>query len=185
MNDSKYIQHWNYFCSITKQLESTIDYIDHGTNYEGEEEFNLIHANVYSNAFKQIILLAGAEFEVITRNLCDNPDKEERNIVEISQSIFKKYPKLIETEVITMFWVGHPLKEWSVVQTPKGDKSVMGIDWWDVYNDLKHHKEDSFQNATLKNAVFSVAALYIIHLYLMNKQFEGLGYISPCPLPEP
>ena len=181
MNENKYIQHWNYFCSITKQLESTIDYVYPGISTDNEEEIKLIHGDVYSNAFKQIILLASAEFEVLARNLCGTLDKSERNIVEISQSILEKYPKLIETEVITMFWVGRPLKDWSVNLNSKNDKKVFGIDWWDAYIDMKHDKTDSFKKATLKNAVFSVASLFIIHLYLMNNQLEGLGLLNAYP----
>ena len=65
MEQIELIQHWNYFCSLAERLDDTKHYIDHGLQeHDGIRE--LVHGKVYSDIFKQIIVLA--EFEEYTTN---------------------------------------------------------------------------------------------------------------------
>ena len=63
------------------------------------------------------------------------------------------------------------MNDWSV----DADNRVIGLDWWRAYNSLKHNEVDSYKNATLENAVLSLASLYIVDLYLM---YELCGSLS-------
>ena len=56
MEQIELIQHWNYFCSLAERLDDTKHYIYHGLQeHNGKRE--LVHGKVYSDVFKQIIVL--------------------------------------------------------------------------------------------------------------------------------
>jgi len=187
MEHNEFVQHWNYFCSLASKLEETKDYIYHGIKEDKTNEFDLIHSGVYSDVFKQIILLAASEFEIMSKHLCNTVQKvsSKANIVKISDVILKYYPRIIETEVITLFWVDKPLFNWSIDRTKSKDNEteskVNGLEWWFAYNNIKHNNEDSYKEATLKNAVLSLAALYIVDLYCMYLQFNDLYILHEYP----
>lgn len=66
MEQIELIQHWNYFCSLAERLDDTKHYIDHGLQeHDGIRE--LVHGKVYSDIFKQIIVLAASEFEIMSK----------------------------------------------------------------------------------------------------------------------
>ncbi len=178
MNNEEFILHWNYFCSLAIRLEETKNYVHHGI--VDNDGFKLIHADVCSDAFKQIIILAASEFENVARIICKSFGKTTRSIEGISRLILGEFPRIVETEVITLFWQGKPLYGWRIVEDDK-KKKVHGIEWWNAYNSLKHNKENSYKQATLNNAVFSLAALYILDLYLMQLQFNNLRLLQKNP----
>ena len=69
MEQIELIQHWNYFCSLAERLDDTKHYIDHGLQeHNGKRE--LVHGKVYSDVFKQIIVLSASEFEIMSKALC-------------------------------------------------------------------------------------------------------------------
>lgn len=177
MKSNEFVQHWNYFCSLAEMLEKTKEFVHHGTKETEDRDICLIHADVYSDVFKQIILLAASEFEVVTKKICGFLGETPKYIAGISRTILSKYPRIVETEIITLFWQGRPLSEWSV-----GDKgAVKGIEWWNAYNAIKHNKSDSYKKATLSNAVMSLSALYVIDLYLMFLQCGNLYILHDYP----
>lgn len=169
MTEEKLIQHWNYFCSLAEMLKDTEEYVYHGERETNTNTINLIHKDVYSDRFKQIIILAASEFENITKSICEIKGHKVKDIKEITTQILVMFPRIIETEVITLFWEGMPLIDWSYNES---EDRVEGIEWWSAYNALKHFKKDSYEKATLQNAVLSVASLYVSNLYL-NKIIKG------------
>ena len=182
MERDEYLAHWNYFCSLARMLDETKDYVYHGIIQVYNNEFALLNHNVYSDAFKRIIQLSAAEFELITRTICKMEGESPRDIVDISSIILEKYPRIVETEVSTMFWTSTPLKKWTVDKTREG-KKVEGLDWWDAYGAIKHNEPGSYTLATLDNALLSTAALYIMNMYLMYLITGHLYYLHSDPPP--
>lgn len=175
MEKTELIQHWNYFCSLAERLDDTKHYIDHGL-VEGEDGLTLVHGDVYSDYFKQIIVLASSEFEVMGRALCELKGHKVGNIVGISESILGDFPQIGIFEVSTPFWVNTPLLEWQV-----NDGQVKGLPWWKAYNSLKHGHKDGYKQATLENAIISLETLYIVDLYLMYLLFGDMSIASTYP----
>ena len=171
MEQTELVQHWNYFCSLAAELEATQDFVYHGLDIDNAGQPFMIHGSVYSDRFKQIIILAASEFEIMSKSLCKIYGKAAKNIVDISHIILQHSPMITQTEIITAFYSGMPLKEWHV---DIGNK-VIGLDWWNAYNSLKHNEVDSYKKATLENAILSLASLYILDLYLM---YEVCGDLS-------
>lgn len=71
-----------------------------------------------------------------------------------------------------------PLYNWSII-TEKN--KLAGLSWWQDYNKLKHQGFKNFYKATLDNAIESLAALYILELYLMKKELGKLKIATDTP----
>ena len=154
MEQIELIQHWNYFCSLAERLDDTKHYIDHGLQeHDGIRE--LVHEKVYSDIFKQIIVLAASEFEIMSKALCS---------------------------ASTPFWINTPLHDWKTTRIDNGKNvKVEGLDWWFAYNSIKHDEKESIKNATFENAVLALASLYIIEIYLMKELFGNMSIIYTYP----
>ncbi len=179
MDRDEFIRHWNYFCSIAKRLEETSEYVYHGS--DGED---LIHEKVYSDSFKQILLLAGAEFEIMSKNLCvllGCNSKHIKNIRDISINILEKCPKIIKTKIYTKYWGNEPLDKWCI--NSGKENQVEGLEWWKAYNDVKHDINNSYKQCTLGNAMSAVCSLLVIDLYVMKKASGSLELAREFPAP--
>lgn len=181
MEQIEFIQHWNYFCSLAERLDDTKHYIDHGLQeHDGIRE--LVHGKVYSDIFKQIIVLAASEFEIMSKALCSAKGVKTKRIGDISETILGVFPKIIDFEVSTPFWINTPLHDWKTTRIDNGKNvKVEGLDWWFAYNSIKHDEKESIKNATLENAVLALASLYIIEIYLMKELFGNMSIIYTYP----
>ena len=177
MEQIELIQHWNYFCSLAERLDDTKHYIDHGLQeHDGIRE--LVHEKVYSDIFKQIIVLAASEFEIMSKALCSAKGVKTKRIGDISETILGVFPKIIDFEVSTPFWINTPLHDWKTTRIDNGKNvKVEGLDWWFAYNSIKHDEKESIKNATFENAVLALASLYIIEIYLMKELFGNIPVI--------
>ncbi len=181
MEKIEFIQHWNYYCSLAERLDDTKHYLDHGLK-EHNGVIALAHGKVYSDIFKQIIVLAASEFEIMSKALCNTLGVTAKKIGDISETILGSFPNIIDFEVSTPFWINTPLHDWrtSYVNGGKNIK-VDGLDWWFAYNSIKHDGKESIQKATLENAIMAMESLYIIELYMMKKLFDNMDMAYTYP----
>lgn len=140
----------NYFDCLVNDLENTARFAEP----MGQED-------VYSFEYYKIISLSCAEVETILKLICKEIDREKnpKNIKDYSKIVLGKYPKIIETEVSVsrISDTIKPFADWTV------DKCTF---WWDQHQDIKHSRHICFQKATYKNALYSLAGLYVLLLYL-------------------
>jgi hypothetical protein len=62
-----------------------------------------------------------------------------------------------------------PFKEWAAGSRPL---------WWEAFTGLKHDRMKNFREAKLKNAIYSLAAVFIILTLRHETEFK-LGAVSP------
>lgn len=181
MEQIELIQHWNYFCSLAERLDDTKHYIYHGLQkHNGKRE--LVHGKVYSDVFKQIIVLSSSEFEIMSKALCHKKGVKTKKIGDISETILGTFPKIIEFEVSTPFWINTPLQDWKTKRIDGGKNiKVEGLDWWFAYNSIKHDEVGSITDATLENAIIALSSMYIIELYLMKEVFGNMSIVYTYP----
>lgn len=189
MTYDELIIHWNHLCSLAGRLENTEKYVYHGLKemdtYPGKALME--HGKVYSDEFREIILLASSEFEVIgkiiSKKLGCKPGKNEKEDIRfISKSILSKYPKIVETMVYTKYAFHMPLADWKIKQV-SGGVQVQGLEWWLAYTNLKHNEAESFKEASLENAINAVLSLYVLDLYLMKIVANSLNIANDYPAP--
>lgn len=173
MTKSEIISYWRYFCALSDQLVKTTQYVDHSTDSEG----NTINGSTYSYEFFKILMLASSEFEVVGKSLCKEAGVKLRNnanIVKLTETILNYYPNIINTEVITNYKTIYPLKNWTTGKNEKGDDIVIGIPWWDAYNNTKHHRFEQFKDANLDNCIAALSSLMVLELYLSQVALGSL-----------
>ncbi len=174
----EYMVHWEYLVSLTEMLERTKYYVHQGL-YRGK----LAQGDVYSDAFKQIILLASAEFESVGKILCRVLGKKPRTIAGVTRAILENYPKIVEARVYTSYYFLNPLEGWTVIESKKDEKpQVGGLEWWSAYNSIKHERKDAYLKCTLNNATLAVGALYVLNLYLQKRTSANLQIARDNPV---
>lgn len=128
------------------------------------------------------IVLAASEFEIMSKALCSAKGVKTKRIGDISETILGVFPKIIDFEVSTPFWINTPLHDWKTTRIDNGKNvKVEGLDWWFAYNSIKHDEKESIKNATFENAVLALASLYIIEIYLMKELFGNMSIIYTYP----
>ena len=118
----------------------------------------------------------------MSKALCDARGVKPEKIGDISETILQLFPKIIDFEVSTPFWINTPLQEWKISRANGGKNiKVDGLDWWFAYNSIKHNEKESIKSATLENAIIALASLYIIEIYRMKELFGNMSIVYTYP----
>jgi len=158
--------HWNYLLAIEDDLERVSRYV----------EFDEKNFSCFSIEISKILMTSSAEVDVVCKQLCKklNPQSSAENINPYRDEIKVAYPVIPEFGVLLPRF-GLTLNPW-VNWKKKG-----GVpDWWTASNKIKHRRDSEFHRGNLKNAINSVAGLFIMLLYLYKDKAE-LGELIPSP----
>ena len=152
MNQTDITNYINYFKCLENDLLNTARYAEPiGQN------------DVYSFEYYKIIMLACSEVETIFKLICKkiNSHSNPKKITDYAEIVLEKYPLIIDTEVNVsrVCETIKPFADWSA------DKCMF---WWDEHQDIKHNRHTDFRKATYKNAMYSLAGLYVLLLYLLK-----------------
>ena len=147
--------HWNYFLSIEEDLQKLSRYVD----------FSCQNENTFSIEIARILMASTAEIDVVLKQLCSTVD-ENSNASNINQ-----YHKIITSSLPSFryFKVLVPIESLELTPWSSWEQGTPP-EWWSANNNVKHHRHNHFDKATLKNCLNSVAGLYISVLYLYKKQ---------------
>jgi hypothetical protein len=148
---------WNYFLAIEKNLENITRYV----------EFCDDNLAIYSIEFSHLLLSSSSEVDVIMKQLCQllDPSSNCNNINQYRAVISAHCPEFINEEiVIERYGMSFkPWINWSNDENPY---------WWRSYNNVKHQRNNFFNEANLQNTVNSIGGLLIAVLYLYKLQFS-------------
>jgi len=112
-------------------------------------------------------MAASAEIDTLAKELCKliDPNANARNIVQYATCIQSKYQNITSVSLaLPRYGIkSQPWKDWSNTQSPN---------WWQSYNSIKHDRVNNFQEASLKNAIDTLAGLLSITLYY-HKEKDG------------
>ncbi|MFA5669801.1 MAG: hypothetical protein WC967_11195 [Balneolaceae bacterium] len=153
----KNLVHWNYFLAIEQDLAQVSRFI----------EFNENNFKCYSIELAHLLLASTSEVDVVLKALCnlfDNEMKHE-NINDYRKTIVKYLPHFHE-EFCMLNRYSLKLNPWS-----SWDKNSSPL-WWKANNNVKHHRDEKFNEANLKNTLNSIAGLHVCVLYYYKKLFE-------------
>jgi hypothetical protein len=150
--------HWNYFLAIEKDLENLSRYI----------EFSNANLGTYSIELTHILLSASSEVDVIMKQLCLLIDstKTTNNINEYRDIIQRHLPEFINEEIcIDRYGLSYrPWDNWNGTQNPN---------WWRSYNNVKHQRNNHFNEANLQNTINAVGALLLVVVYYYKYAFSN------------
>ena len=139
---------WEYYLIIEEDLANTARFVE-----PAEQE------NVYSFEFQKIIILACTEFEKVIKKLAkETCNTTPGNMCEYKDFFMSNYPKIVDA-VVRVSRLGREIKPFENWNNHK-------LSWWDAYTQLKHGSDNGIKNATCINAIYAMAALYILIFYL-------------------
>src|SRR5712692_9245732 len=146
---TKTASHWNYFLAIERDLDVLSRYV----------EFHRDNFKCYSLEIARILLAAGAEADVVCKQLYQPGGSKSDGIDTHRQHITKLFPSL-PTFGVQIPQFGMTLRPW------ENWKSAKVPDWWAAYNKIKHQRDTHFHQANLHNALNALAVLFVVVLYL-------------------
>ena len=140
---------WFYYLSLEADMEKTEDYVE-----------PYLQEKVYSFEFYKIILLSCCEIESIFKILYKElKGKEAGDIGKYKEAVLGRFPHIVEARVIVPRWRAKNIRPFS-----GWDSSP--LEWWSVYQRIKHSRGYNYKDATYENAAYALSALYILILYL-------------------
>ncbi len=159
-------EYWQYYVAIEQDLIVASRYV----------EFTIQNRDTYSIEFARILLASASEVDVASKSLCAiiDPSAKPDKISDYRAIITKGFPLLPYTQVhvprydLTLApWIG-----WKEEKTPE---------WWSSYNNVKHHRNVQFHEATLRNALKATAGLLVILLHFYRKVYGYRVELQPLP----
>ncbi len=174
ITSGKNLLHWNYFIALESDLDDVSRYIEFA-----EENFA-----TYSIELAHLLLAATSEIDVVAKGLCAHLDstKSFENIYDYQEMIMGKSDINPAQVAIYCPKYGLTLEPWSNWTKPKNPP-----DWWNANNNVKHHRNEHFKDANLKNALNAVAALmalnFCFYMYDLDQRLLSLliDTLQPAP----
>jgi len=158
--------HWNYLLAIERDLDEISRYV----------EFDEKNFDCFSIEIARVLLASGAEVDVVCKQVCKmiDPKSTANSINKYRSEIKPVFPSIFQFQVLLPRF-GLTLTPWDEWNKPNGVPF-----WWTAYNKIKHHRDSEYHRASLKNALNSVAGLFVVVLYLYRDKAR-LGELLPSP----
>ena len=143
---------WHYFLALEADFNNSIRFVD--LSEENDSTFSIVFA-------RQLVCIS-TEFETIAKQICSLIDNSQSagTISDYKKIILSKYPDIYQAPVYidrykrTIF----PFSCW--------EKEGERLEWWDAYQHVKHHRQDNFSEATVKNTLYALGSLLVLELYM-------------------
>ena len=142
--------YWNYYNLLEQDFINTLRYV--ALDYD--------NFDCFSNEYIKLLELICSEVENILKCLCG---KKNQNIKDYREKIIKIYPKIVSEQVYIV-----EIKKYKCIPF-KEFKNKNAPDWWKNYNSVKHNRLVNYKNATQKNVLDSLAALFLLEQILSSK----------------
>lgn len=156
--------HWNYLLAIENDLYRLSRFI----------EFDERNFECFSIEISRILLTSAAEVDVVCKQICKklNPASSAEDIHQYREEIKPVHPKIPDFKVLIPRH-GLTLTPWDNWNEERGVPL-----WWTAYNKIKHHRDSEYHRANLRNALNSVAGLFVMVLYLYKEKAK-MGELVP------
>lgn len=165
--------HWNYFIALEDDLAQVSRYI----------EFCRANLGVFSIELAHLLLSAASEVDVMAKCVCAIVEpKAKREKINQYQAVLMKASQ--QNQILDLTTVKVLVPRYGMDFTPwenwaKGSSP----DWWKSYNNVKHERDQHFDEATLQHALNAVGALLILNYVYYRLQFklDGKGLPGYAP----
>jgi len=155
--------HWNYFLTLEADFATLARYIEPSEN----------NYKAYSLEMVRLLMSACSEIDVVLKQICKKLSTSNgcENIKHYRKTIERQYT--LSNKQITLERFGLQTTPW---ENWKDERSPL---WWKAHTDVKHHRDEKYEEANLKNCINALGGLFvaIIYLYKKNDTVE----LSPPP----
>ena len=150
--------YWRYYELLETNFKNSIRYVSlDESNY-----------NTYSMEYAHLLQTICSEIDVIFKELCAYYGKKESNITGYANTILN-HDKIFTDRIVClkMYHRGleiMPFEDWKKYNSPF---------WWTSYNEIKHNRKEQMTKANLKNVLYSLAGLFLLENFLLEKIIQG------------
>ena len=149
--------HWKCFLFLEKELVDMQYFI----------EFHEKNKKTFSMQLRSIILQTCSEIEKMFKLICGYNLADDKNIADYTAFFEENHKEFCEIQIYSNTYLEKicPWESWYKAL----EKFQYPPKFWQAYNDLKH--KGKFEQATLDNAILSLAGLYALQLAWIKKEF--------------
>lgn len=135
--------------------------------------------SVYSIKLMQLLLSIGSEFEAVLKEICSTTEKSRTSMMDYAPVIFRRYPKLLLQKicVVNKSITLAPFAGWNLEQPAKS------LEFWNAYNDVKHHRTERYSKASFGAVLNALAALFTLNMYRLHEIYMSCDNL-PRSVPE-
>lgn len=115
----------------------------------------------------QLLLSIGSEVDAVLKEICKITEKSRPTINDYAPIILARYPNIIKQNirVFKRDLVLAPFDSWDLSNPSKS------LQFWNSYNEVKHHRTEKFSEATLQAVANGLAALFTLNIYKLHDLF--------------
>jgi hypothetical protein len=165
--------HWNYFIALEDDLGQVSRYV----------EFCGANLGVFSIELAHLLLAAASEVDVMAKCVCAIVDPQAKpgkiNQYQAVLTAASQRGQILDMATVKVLVPRYgmdfiPWENWARGKSP---------DWWKSYNNVKHVRDQHFNEATLQHALNAVGALLILNYVYYRLQFklDGKGLPGYAP----
>lgn len=172
--------YWAHYIALEKEFSETFRYVSLAKdNYE-----------TYSEAYLKLLLQIGSELDIMLKIFCKlkEPTFKGEKISEY-RSCINQHETSFATQKILVHALEDIIQPWKVWK----EKTNNRLDWWTVYNKVKHERtnigqvenetKEYYKFANLKNCLYSLSALYQVNSYIYYQLAQKEQDEIQTPLP--
>ena len=160
--------YWDYYMALEDDFLKTERYVSFnlGDNflYNSSTPANLENSICFSNEYIKQYQAICSEIDVLLKSICleININSKADNMPQYTKVVLGQWPQIEKQKVLFKEFELQPFGGWTCIP------QYNSPEWWTQYNEVKHHRLDSFKKANLKNTVNSLAALYVLECYIVK-----------------
>ena len=139
--------YWRYYLLLENSFIETGRYV----------EFNEKNYAMFSVEYAKQLQTICAELDQVFKLVSRLKLEDSHNIKEYCKLIKEKYPDIVTQQV--------RISKKNIVLTPfDGWKDGRTLNWWQCYNKVKHNRSQNMEEASLRNVLFALGALFTIEI---------------------
>lgn len=143
---------WPYYKVLEESFIETFRYI----------EIDVQNFSAFSFEFVRQLQCIGAEIDSVMKIVCGFRSNERKNTGDYYPIVTNNFQDITTREIRVKGMAIKPFDGWNAQQPTKS------LFWYDAYNEIKHGRSDNFKKATMKNVLYSLAALYLLESYYIR-----------------
>lgn len=149
MNRDEFLRdYWSYYLMLEKKFISTFNYVELDPN----------NYSTYSNEYASLIQTIGAELDSFFKIYCGFQPHERKTITDYANCILTTECNIINTEILA----SHKRLSLIPFSTWNQSQAAQSLDWWKAFDHIKHSRTANYSDASLKNTLYLLCALYIL-----------------------
>lgn len=147
--------HWTYYLMLERKFLATIPFVS----------ISLDNFSTYSDEYASLIQLIGAELDNFFKLYCGYNLNEVKNISHYASYILSDYPEIKgqDIELVDVDIVIRPFENWDC------ERAKQSLSWWEVFDNIKHNRIGNKKDASLKNTLDILGALYLLEIKYLRK----------------